>query len=191
MYDNEFLEKTEEKIKKMLKKKRFRHTIGVAHTAACLAMCYGEDCRRAYLAGLLHDVAKSLSDEEMLKESEKYGIPIRPFDRQCPSMLHGALGAQIAKHEFGIKDEGILDAIANHTVGRVGMSLLEEIVFTADYIENGRFKPPGLSEVRALAFKDLKACISLILTNTLEYVKSTGEELDEKIFEVIDHYKKA
>lgn len=187
---NKYFEEMEEQVAKRLKKNRFRHTLGVAHTAACLAMAYGADIDKAYTAGLLHDVAKHMSDKELLKAASKYKIEVTDFDEKNPDMLHGPVGAKIAEHEFGIMDEDILNAITNHTAGRVGMSLLEEIVFVSDYIEQGRDKAPNLPEVRGLAFDDLNKCILTITENIIRYLTEAGETIDERIYPVLDYYRK-
>lgn len=186
---NKYFSKLEEKVAKRLKKSRFRHTLGVAHTSACLAMRYGADPDRAYLAGLLHDVAKNLSDSELLEGAKEYGLKVTDFEKMHPFMLHGPLGARIAEEEFDIDDREILLAIENHTIGRRGMGLLEEIVFTADYMENGRDKAPGLDRIRALAFEDIKKCIRAILENTVKYLQEGREDMDERILEVLDSYE--
>ena len=186
---SKYFEEIESRVAGRLKKGRFRHTLGVAHTAACLAMRYGADVDKAYTAGLLHDIAKHMSDKELLKAADKYNISITDFDKKNPDMLHGPVGAKIAEYEFDIKDEDILNAIANHTSGRVGMSLLEEIVFVADYMETGRDKAPNLPEVRGLAFKDIKKCIVTIIENIIRYLEESGEIIDERIYPVLDHYR--
>ncbi len=178
----------EDELSKRLKKSRLRHTLGVANTAACLAMRYGEDVNRAYLAGLLHDIAKNLDDEGMLKAGKKYKIKLSEFEKENPFILHGPVGACISADEFGIVDEDILNAIRNHTTGRPGMSLLEKIIFIADYMEPGRDVASNLPEIRVLAFADLEACLRKILNDTLIYLESTGNPVDEKTQITADYY---
>ncbi len=188
-YSREFIADIEEQVKKKLKKSRFRHTLGVAYTASCMAMRYGVDVDKAYLAGILHDNAKHLDDDQMLKAAREAGIAVTDFDRRNPFILHGPVGAARAKKKFGIRDADLLNAVANHTVGRCGMSLLEEIVFIADYIEYGRDRAVNLSQIRALAFEDTHRCMKKILTDTAEYIGNTGQELDERMLGVLDYYK--
>ncbi len=185
---NKYFGKIEKERSKRLKNSRYRHTIGVAHTAACLAMRYGQDSDKAYLAGLLHDAAKHYDNKDMLKKAKAYGMPMTDFDQEHPDMLHAAVGAKIARMDFGIEDEDVLASIRNHTVGRAGMSPLEEIIFVADYVENGRDKAPELDHVRWLAFNDIRECIKVILFNTLKYLKEDGEDVDERIKAVTDYY---
>ncbi len=186
---NKYFSKLESEVSKRIKNSRFRHTLGVAYTASCLAMRYGADTDSAYLAGLLHDVAKNMSDKEMVRAAKDMGIKVTEFDREHPFMLHGPVGAMIAQREFGIRDRDVLNAIANHTVGRRGMSLLEEIVFVADYIENGRDKAADLEHIRRLAFEDIKKCIGVILENTLKYLNESREDVDKRILEVLEDYE--
>ena len=120
--------------------KTAEHTIGVAYTSVCLAMRYGEDLHKAELAGLLHDCAKCIPDDIKLDKCKRNNIPITKAQEQSPSLLHAKLGAFIAADHYRIKDQDILNAIENHTTGRPAMSLLEKIVFVADYIEPRRIK---------------------------------------------------
>lgn len=179
------------KLKASLKPSRFLHTIGVENTAACLAMRYGADMNLAALAGLLHDCAKNLSNEELLEESRKHGLRISETEERQPFLLHGKLGAFYAKTNYGIDEDGVLDAIAWHTTGRPGMALLEEIIFIADYIEPSRKEIPGLSKIRRLVFVNLTEAIYLTLKNTLEYLNARADgEIDPHTYETYLYYKK-
>lgn len=179
-----------EKLKNTLKPSRFLHTIGVENTAACLAMRYGADMNLAALAGLLHDCAKNLPMEELLEESQKNGLPISEVERRQPFLLHGKLGAFYAKEKYGVDEDSVLDAITWHTTGRPGMSLLEEIIFIADYIEPSRKEIPGLSEIRRLVFINLSEAVYLTLKNTLEYLRGQkNSEIDPHTYETYLYYK--
>ena len=135
-------------MEKLQDAKRFEHTLGVEYTAAALAMRYGEDIRNARTAGLLHDCAKCLSDKKRLSICRKNKIPMTELEKKNPFLLHGKVGAYLAKQKYGIKNQDVLNAIRNHTTGRQGMSLLEKIVFIADYIEPCRKHAPNLAETR-------------------------------------------
>ena len=134
------LHEIKEKLKESLSKSRYEHTLGVANTATCLAMRYEYDLEKAYLAGLLHDCAKATPDKDKLRECRENNIPITRQEELLPHLLHAKLGEFKAKNEYGIDDPEILNAIKFHTTGRVNMSLLEKIIFVADYIEPGRDK---------------------------------------------------
>ncbi len=158
--------------------KRFAHTLGVEFTAAALAMKYQADVTDAQIAGLLHDCAKCLTDEKRVSICEKHRIPMTDIERRNPFLLHAKVGEYLAREKYGITNPDILNAIRFHTTGRENMSLLERIVFVADYIEPGRRQAPNLTEIRQLAFTDLNAAMLKILEDTLSYLKATGGELD-------------
>ena len=158
--------------------KRFAHTLGVEFTAAALAMKYQADVTDAQIAGLLHDCAKCLTDEKRVSICEKHQISMTDIERRNPFLLHAKVGEYLAREKYGITNPDILNAIRFHTTGRENMSLLERIVFVADYIEPGRRQAPNLSEIRQLAFTDLDAAMLKILEDTLSYLKAMGGELD-------------
>lgn len=165
-------------LKKSLEKKRYTHTLGVANTAACLAMCHNGDVNKAYLAGLLHDNAKCLSNKKKLSICRKAGLSVSKIEEKNPELLHAKVGSYLAMEEYNIKDNDILNAICYHTTGRPDMSLLEKIVFIADYMEPNRKQIPGLETIRAMAFKDLDDTLLLILENTLNYIKKKDNQSD-------------
>ena len=105
-------------------------------------------------------------------------------------MLHSKVGSFIAASKYDIKDDDILNAILNHTTGRPSMSLLEKIVFIADYIEPNRRTIPGLMESRKLAFTDIDKALLFILENILNYLENTNSEIDEKTKITYNYYKK-
>lgn len=158
--------------------KRFAHTLGVEFTAAALAMRYQADVTDAQIAGLLHDCAKCLTDEKRVSICEKHQIPMTDIERRNPFLLHAKVGEYLAREKYGITNPDILNAIRFHTTGRENMSLLERIVFVADYIEPGRRQAPNLTEIRQLVFTDLDAAMLKILEDTLSYLRATGGELD-------------
>ncbi len=127
-----------ETLKSLLSPKRYQHTLGVCETALELATIYGVDTKKAYLAALLHDCAKYMSIEEQLKKCGQLGVVLDSESLLCAPVIHAPLGAQIAKDEYGIDDEEVLNAIKYHTVARVGMSKLEKIIYIADMTEESR-----------------------------------------------------
>lgn len=167
---------------------RYEHTLGVEYTAAALAMRYGANVRDAQAAGLLHDCAKCLSDKKRLKICENHDIPISKVERKNPFLLHAKAGAYLARKKYGIKNQDILNAIQNHTTGRKGMSLLEKIVFVADYIEPGRKHAPNLDEIRRMAFLDLDRALLKILEDTLNYLEVSGGDIDPVTEETRNYY---
>ena len=132
------ISKIKKELAKELDSKRYEHTLGVAYTAACLAMRYDCDINRAYLAGLLHDCAKCMSHDERLHYCEKHDIEITDIEKQNPALLHAKVGAEMCRRKYDIKDEEICSAVRFHTTGRPGMTILEKIIFIADYLEPHR-----------------------------------------------------
>lgn len=182
------LKKIKEKLKNELDESRYEHTIGVMDTAACLAMRYGADMTKALVAGLLHDCAKCIPNDKKLKLCKKNGIEVTPFEEKAPFLLHAKLGAWMAEHEYHVSDPAILSAIACHTTGKPDMSLLDKIVFIADYIEPGRNKAPGLPEIRRLSFTDIDQALIRILSDTLDYLASSNDPIDPATQNVLDYY---
>lgn len=181
-------------IRKSLKKKldpfRFEHTMGVAYTCQALAMRYEYDLQKAELAGLLHDCAKRFDNETMLFKCQKREIPMSDGELIDPSLLHAKLGAWYAKEKYGIEDLEILTAIECHTTGKVNMTLLDKILYVADYIEPCRFKAPELPKMRKLAFLDLDlACLS-IMESILKYLESTNCPIDTTTIEAYEDMRR-
>lgn len=189
--DNNNIERLRKQVKEALKKDkmRFRHTIGVADTSACLAMRYGYDMEKAYIAGLLHDCAKCVPDEIKIQECNDNNIEISDIEYNSPYLLHSKLGAFYAKTKYGITDNDICSAITYHTTGKPDMSLLDKIIFIADYIEPYRNKAGNLSEIRSLAFIDIDKSIKVVLHDTIEYLKKSGKPIDRTTVDTYNFYK--
>ena len=182
------LKKIRKSMEKELDAKRYEHTLGVAYTAAALAMCNDVDPVKAETAGLLHDCAKCFSDDKKISVCRKNNMEINSEESRNPYLLHAKAGYCIAKNKFDIEDQDILNAILNHTTGRPGMSTLEKIIYIADYIEPSRKQAPNLSEVRKLAFQNLDQALLKILTDILSYLESGGGEIDPLTKETYDYY---
>lgn len=156
------------RLKIELKESRFKHTLSVAETAKDLALVHGYAyLDKAYIAGLLHDVGK-------------------PY---AGALEHAAKGVEIARKSYGIEDEDVLLAISSHTVGRCGMSMLEKIVFLADFIEPLRREFDDLEEIRALSYIDLDRAIVKAIESTIEYLNETSQRVDEKTLDVYNYYR--
>lgn len=184
------LAKLQKKLRKELDEDRYTHTLGVMYTSAALAMRYGVDLEKAQVAGLLHDCAKCIPNEKKLKMCEKYNIPITRVENNAPFLLHSKLGAYLAKEKYGVQDEEILQAIVWHTTGKPDMTLLEEIVFLADYIEPMRWKAENLEEIRRTAFVDLDLAVYMTLRDTLHYLETGPGEVDEMTRSACQYYGK-
>lgn len=187
--EQETIDNLTEMVKGILKPSRFNHSLGVAYTAASLAMRYGADVYKARVAGILHDCAKYLSAEDQLAFRKEKGLPVNDAEEKNPQLLHSKNGAYFAKVKYGINDEDIINAIDYHTTGRENMSLLEKIIFLADYMEPNRKDIPGLKEIRAVAFTDLDKACMLACENTIKYLKSLNAVIDEQTIKTYEYLK--
>lgn len=177
------------RLRKELDFKRYEHTCGVAYTSAALAMRWDADVNKAYLAGLLHDCAKGMSDDDRLDICKKKDIYVSEVEHDNPSLLHAKVGAYLAKTVYEIDDEEILSAITYHTTGRAEMTLLEKIVFSADYLEPNRNHDPELPMIRRMAFTDLDEAILKIYENTMRHLKNSTKVLDPTTEEAYRYYQ--
>ncbi len=162
----ERIDEVKQKLKSFLPSRRFDHSIRVAKQSVILARRFGADMYKAELAGVLHDCAKGLSFEESLKKAKDFGIILDNVTRNSPSIIHGLVGERLAEKEYNIGEREILDAIRYHTTGRWGMSLLEKIVFIADYTEPCR-SFTGIGDVRKALDKNLDRAVLYALENTV------------------------
>ena len=188
MSDYDFI-KMQKKLAKYLDENRYEHTLGVMFTCASLAMVHGYDLKNAQVAGLLHDSAKCIPNKKKLKICAEHHIPVSDFEKEHPFLLHAKLGAYIAKAKYTVTDKEILSAITYHTTGKPDMTMLEKIVYIADYIEPARNKAPRLTEIRRLAFEDLDECMYEILKDTLEYLEENPKEIDSTTRDAYVYYK--
>lgn len=184
-------EKIKEKLQSALSVERYIHTLGVAEEAKKLAAIYGDEelVKKAEYAGLLHDCAKDYPKDMKLRFCKEYHVPIDDIMKKQVDLTHPFLGAEVAKREYGVKDDEILEAIKWHTTGKKDMSVLEKIIFIADYIEPNRESFDGLDKARELAYKDLDEAMAYILESTIEYVKERGRALHPYSVEALEYYK--
>ena len=186
---NQQITKIRRKLIAELDKERYEHTLGVMYTAASMAMCHGADVEQALLAGLLHDCAKCIPGENKIKMCEKYHLNVSEVERENPSLLHAKLGAFLAAKKYHIEDKEIINAIASHTTGHPHMTLLEKIIYIADYIEPGRPELANMEEVRHLAFQNIDECLYRILEDSLEYLNRLSKPIDPMTEKTYDYYK--
>ncbi len=168
------IDEMRDKLKKALSQKRFKHSVGVMETAVKLASLYGVNEKKAELAGLLHDCAREMKAEEILKICEEKNIVIDNICAMQPKLLHGPVGTVVAREEYGIEDEEILSAIYCHTTGRKVMSALDKIIFLADYIEPGR-DFSGVEKVREAVFEDLDNGMVTSLVSIIKHLVKKKE----------------
>ena len=163
-----------EKAYAWLEPRRIAHVAGCESEAVMLAKHWGEDPELAAEAGILHDITKKLSWDEQLNLCEKYGIINDQAERNTPSILHAKTGAAVARDLFGV-DDRVYEAIRWHCTGKPDMSLLEKIVWLADYIEPTR-DFPGVDKVRTLAYEDIDRALAEALGMTLAHIRNKGRE---------------
>lgn len=150
-----------------------RHSLGVSKTAEELALRFCADPVKARTAGLLHDCARELANKTLLKYAESFGILVNDVEQAHPTLLHGPVGAYLVRHEYGLSDEEILGSIYWHTTGRPCMTVLEKIIFLADYIEENRHFP-GVELLRDLAKTDLDKAVLAGYDMTLRHIIDQG-----------------
>ena len=187
---NTDIRKIRRAMEKSLVEKRYEHTLGVAYTAAALAMRYGASIESAELAGLLHDCAKGMEEEKSISFCEKHHIGITDVERRKPQLLHAKVGSFLAMNTYKVHDKDVINAILNHTTGRPAMSLLEKIIFVADYIEPGRKQAPHLDEIRRLAFQNLDDALLRILEDTIIYLQNFPDDIDPMTEKTLEYYRK-
>lgn len=170
-----------------LKHKRIPHVLGTEQEAIRLAERYGADVEKARVGALLHDCTKKLDLPEQLALCERYGIPLDELERQTLKLLHAKTGAAIARDVFGV-DEEIYNAILWHTTGRAGMTLLEKILYLADYIEPSR-DFPGVDKLRTVCYKDLDAGLLMGLEMTIGEMNALGSPVHRATIEARDALK--
>lgn len=183
------LQKIQTRLKKHIDEDRYVHTLGVMYTSAALAMAHGCSIQQAQTAGLLHDCAKCIPNDKKLKLCKKNEIPVSAVEYENPILLHAKLGAFVAQTKYDIEDPQILSAITYHTTGRANMTMLEKIVFIADYIEPGRYKAKNLKEIRKTAFVNLDECAYMILRDTLAYLKNNPKAVDQTTSDAFAYYE--
>lgn len=162
-------------LRKELDTPRFKHVLRVEQTAIDLAKANGVDLEKASVAGLCHDYAKQRPDQDFLKEIDRDGLEPDLKNWGNP-IWHGVVGAEMVKHELGVWDEDILNAIRHHTTGAAMMSKLEQVIYMADYIEPGR-DFPGVDRARKLTKKSLALGVAYQTKSTLQYLLDNGSPI--------------
>ncbi|NCE65634.1 nicotinate (nicotinamide) nucleotide adenylyltransferase [Pseudoflavonifractor sp. 524-17] len=168
----------------MVRAKRVPHIRGTEEEAVRLAEHWGADPEKARRAGILHDCTKYLEGEEQLQLCRKYGIVLDELEQQAVKLLHAKTGAAIAKYEFGMPED-IYEAIYWHTTGKADMTLLEQILYTADYIEPCR-SFEGVDRMRALAYTDLEAAVLLGCEMSIQDMQERRQPVHRNTLEARD-----
>ena len=164
----EKIEQIIEELKNTLSEKRYIHSLGVMEMCETLAKIYGVDIEKAKIAGLLHDIAKETTSEEKLEYAKQHNIEVDEIEKANPQILHGKIGAHIAKEKYGVSKE-IQNAIEYHTETNPNMDTLAKIVYVSDKIElNRKQENEEIKYERELAKKDLDATVLYVIDVNLE-----------------------
>lgn len=170
-----------------LKAKRIPHVLGTEQTAKALAEKYGADVHKARFAALLHDSTKRLSMEEQLAMCEHYHIELDELEQKALKLLHAKTGAALARDVYGADDE-IYNAILWHTTGKADMTLLEKVIYLADYIEPSR-DFDGVEDLRKVVWKDLDKGLAMGLAMTVEEMEQMGNPVHHNTLEALEYLR--
>ena len=172
----------------MLKPRRVAHVWGCEHEARRLAEHWGCDVDLAAEAGILHDITKKFELSDQLLLSQKYGIINDTIELENIKLLHAKTGAAMARDLYGVSD-AVYDAIRWHTTGKPEMTLLEKIIYLADYIEPTR-DFPGVESLRKLAYLDLDRAMVLGLQMSLDELLEKGVAPHPNTADALNWYQK-
>ena len=182
-YKNLSLDALEQAVVRLLKPSRVAHVLGCKQTAVELARHYGADETDVARAALLHDVTKALDGPLQLTLCREYGTILSAFSSKNPKTLHALTGSLVAQRIFG-ENPAVVAAIACHTTGKVGMNLLEKIIYVADYMEPNR-DFSGVERLRTLAFEDIDKALKLGLQMTLDLLRCQGREISPESLDAL------
>lgn len=180
------IEALERFIKDNLKESRYKHSLGVEKMAVKLADIYGADAEKAAFTGRYHDIAKCFDEKTMDENIKRYSLDESLLGN--PALAHSKVGAAILEHEFGVTDEDILNAVKYHTTARKDMSLLEQITFVADVVEENRTYP-DLKYYQDLATKNLDQCTLEILEYTISDLTDKYRQIDKDTLRAYNYIK--
>lgn len=166
--------KYKETIKTMMTEKRYIHCINVSKQAVLLAKQYNGDVKKAELAGLLHDITKDFSTAEQLQIINRNAIILDEIEQNAPELLHSVSGSVLIKEKFNINDTDILNSVRYHTTGRAEMSLLEKIIFIADFTSEDR-NYSDINIMRKKATTSLDEAIFYAISFTISNLAKKGQ----------------
>ena len=179
-------------LKENLSEERYIHSLSTAKTAKKLAKKYGADTNKAELAGLLHDCAKEIPYEEMKEIIKNENLDIDEGEIKAKKVLHAPLSAYLAEKLFNVTDEEILSAIRFHTIGKIGMTTLEKIIYISDKIEPETRIEPCFEDLRQELknTKSLDKTILLSFKMTIKSLVDRGLPINYKTLEVYNYLLK-
>ncbi|MBO4533168.1 MAG: bis(5'-nucleosyl)-tetraphosphatase (symmetrical) YqeK [Treponema sp.] len=173
-----------------VKPARYDHCVRVAEMCVKLCRRYGLDENKGYLVGIGHDMCKDMPRDKMVETALRDGNPITDFEKTKLSLLHGRAAAVMMKEKFGITDNDILEAVANHVSGKVGLCDLGKVLFLADKTEPGR--PQSTDEYRANLMKlTLDQMFLSVIKENYEFIKNKGYEIYPDTLKMIEYCERA
>lgn len=173
-----------------VKPARYDHSVRVAEMCVVLCRRYGLDENKGYLMGIGHDMCKDMPRDKMIETAARDKKPVTAYEMSKPSLLHGRAAAVMMKEKFGITDADILDAVANHVSGRLGICDLGKVLFLADKTEPGR--PQSTEEYRAGLMKlSLDGMFLSVIKENYEFIKNKGYEIYPDTIKMIEYYERA
>ena len=182
------MEELEAEVVALMNPNRVAHVLGCRDCAVELARLYGENEVDAARAGLLHDITKAIDGPLQLTLCAEYGMILDTFSKAYPKTLHALTGSLVARRIFG-ENETVVSAICHHTTGRANMTLLEKIIYIADYVEVNR-NFPGVEEMRAMAYRDLDKAVLMGLESAVAHVRRQGQGLAPATLEALEFLQK-
>ncbi len=188
LYQSEDVLSYADRLKNTVKPTRFAHSIGTMGCAVELASIWGADGKKARIAGLLHDCAK-LGDSEALELANQYGYTPNDEERRAPGLLHGPLGAIRAQRDYGIEDKDIINAIACHVFGKMGMTTLDKILYVADKAEFTRTYD-GVENLRRAARENINRAVLMTMDNSISHLLKKGVEPSARSLEIRQEIKR-
>ncbi|MDO5713632.1 MAG: bis(5'-nucleosyl)-tetraphosphatase (symmetrical) YqeK [Tissierellia bacterium] len=180
---------TEKDIIQRIGEKRFQHTRRVVEEAVRLARFWGADEKQARLAAYYHDCMKIRDKKLLFQACKDLGLELTQELKDSPEIIHGPLGALAARKYYGIKDEEVLHAIAIHTIGEEDMSVLDKIIYLADYIEPMR-NFPGVEKARKLAYTSLDEAMVYALEHTISFLLDNKQVIALSTLKARNFYRK-
>ncbi len=171
----------------MIRAKRIAHVRGCEEEAVRLAQCWGANTEYARRAAILHDCTKYLNLEEQLEICRRYKVELDDMERVAVKLLHSKTGAALARHVFGEPEE-VCQAICWHTTGKADMTLLEKILYIADYMEPTR-DFDGVEKLRDLVYTDLDAAVLLGTEMSVEEMSGYGNPIHPNTLAARDYLK--
>ena len=176
-------------VKHALSEKRYKHTVNVKKMAVKLARKHGADPDKAAMAAILHDACKEKPRAELLQMMRDNAIIANGTENRPSPVWHGVCAAIMAQTCWGVQDPDILSAISCHTTGKVGMNLLDKIIFIADMTSAER-DYPGVEELRRMALEDIDKAMIRGLQMTIHFVEEKQNPVDEESLRALQNLLK-